>query len=114
MIADNETIASLVAEQIKERFGHEVEAAPFNESRSRSGDAYFSMPVAQQHGVFDMIIKESHLQVSAGEVECPEEGKHISVRVGLHYSHVSGGSNGSNVGTFWFRKDGTLINFRAG
>lgn len=114
MNIDIHKIAALVAAQIKERFGHEVEAKPYTVSRTRSGDQYFSLPIKQDHGIFDMIIADSHLRLSAGEVEDAENGKHVSVRVGLHYNHISGGSNGSNVGTFWCSKSGELINFRAG
>lgn len=114
MIIDNESIAALVAKQIEERFGHKVEAAPYDENRTRTGDRFFSLPIEQEHGIFGMIVSETHLKLRAGEVEDAENGKHTSVFVALHYEHVSGGRNGSNVGTFWFADDGGLIAFRAG
>ena len=114
MITDNDRIAALVAKQIEERFGHKVEAEPYNESRTRLGERYFDLPIEQEHGIFGMIVSETHLKIRAGEVEDAENGKHTSVFVALHYEHVSGGRNGSNVGTFWFADDGGLIAFRAG
>lgn len=114
MISDNERIAALVAKQIKDRFGHSVDPAPYDESRTRSGERFFSLPIEQDHGIFGMIVSETHLKLRAGEVEDAENGKHTTVFVALHYEHVSGGRNGSNVGTFWFADDGGLINFRVG
>ena len=114
MIADNDRIAALVAEQIKDRIGHSVDPAPYDENRTRSGEQFFSLPIEQEHGIFDMIVSGTHLKIRAGEVEDDENGKHTSVFVALHYEHVSGGRNGSNVGTFWFADNGELINFRAG
>jgi len=114
MITDNDRIAELVAEQIATRFGHSVEATTYEESRTRSGEQFFSLPIEQKHGIFDMIVGETHLKLRAGEVEDADNGKHTSVFVALHYEHVSGGRNGSNVGTFWFADDGGLIAFRAG
>lgn len=111
---DNEYIATLVAAQIAASFGHTVKAEPFEESRSRGGDQFFSLPIEENFGIFSMVMKDAHVRIAAGKVESEEHGEHYNVRAALHYSHVSGGSNGSNIGTYWFTKTGELIGFREG
>lgn len=111
---ENEFIATLVAAQIAATFGHTVKTEPYEESRSRGGDQFFSLPIEGGFGIFSMVMKDAHVRISAGKVESEEHGEHYSVRAGLHYSHVAGGSNGSNIGTYWFTKTGELIGFREG
>lgn len=111
---DNDFIAALVAAQIATTFGHKVSANPYEESRSRGGDQFFSLPIDGSFGIFSMIMKDAHIRIVAGKVESAEHGEHYNVRAALHYTHVGGGSNGSNIGTFWYTKKGELIEFRAG
>lgn len=111
---DIELIATKVAEQLNEQFGHQVIASTFNESRTRGGDEHFSLPIKGDFGIFNMIMKSAEVRVSVGTVQNEANGEHYHVHTALHYTHVSGGSNGSNIGTYWFAKTGELIGFREG
>lgn len=111
---DNITIAKAVATKIGSVFDHSVEAKPFDEGRSRSGNTHFSLPIQNKFGIFDMVIAEAWLRVSAGEVTSKEGETQTSVQIALHYKHVGGGSNGSNIGTLWLNEKGRSVAFREG
>ena len=113
-IIDITMVAGVVSRELAERFNVGVGPAPYNEANHRSGDMTFSLPVEQKLGIFKMIMKEAHIRVQAGSVTSNEHGEHVSIMVALHYNHVSGGSNGSNIGTIWVTKEGELIGFREG
>lgn len=111
---DIDIVAKEIAAQIKSRFGFDIGPEPYNTMRARSGDEYFDLAAPHDYGIFKTIIKGAFIRVRTGVVKEGANDEHLSVMVALHYDHVSGGSNGSNIGTFWMSHEGALISFREG
>lgn len=105
---DMTAICAIVAADIATRFGHCVDAKPTDISH-KGEESYATIDLEQSFGVFAMVISfaEMHLRASV----CSDGSTWVAVN--LRYKHVSGGSNGSTVGTWWIR-DGVIENFRAG
>lgn len=111
----NEKIAALVAKQMSADYGIQVGVLPFDEHRGRGRDAeeYFSLDVTQDLGVFKPVMSKVWIKVRAGDV-VDNGQKQTCVFVGLHYDHTHGGSNGANIGTYWYDQDGKLVGSREG
>lgn len=108
-----ELIARVVAEEISTRYQVAAETTPSRTFEDRHGNLFIDLPVEQRFGIFDMVFTGAHIGIRAGEVESPEDGKHMCVFVTLNFKYLSGGTNGANVGMFWIKPDGTVIGFRA-
>lgn len=111
---DIDMVAEAIAKEIQSRFGFAVDADPYDTSRTRSGDEYFDLPAPADYGIFKTIMKHAWLRVRVGRVKVGEADEHLCVFIALHYDHVSGGSNGSNIGTMWIDYDGNVMSFREG
>lgn len=115
----NEQVAVLVAKKINQDFDILVSTTPLEEQtgRGRDPEQYFRLELTQEFGVFKMIMKSAWIKVRAGIVR-PAEGSddkpQLCVFVALHYDHLHGGSNGSNIATYWFDAEGNLVAERAG
>jgi hypothetical protein len=103
---DMTAICALVAADIASRFGHCVDATPSDISH-KGETSYATMEIEQSFGVFAMVIASAELHLRAAV--CSDGS--IWVPVDLRYKHVTGGSNGSTVGTWWIR-DGVIETFK--
>ena len=111
---DIDMVAAAVALEIWNRFGFMIGTSPQNASRTRGGEEFFELDAPKDYGIFKTVIKDANVKVRAGKVKEGEEDEHLCVFVALHYEHVSGGSNGSNIGTMWLNYDASVIGFREG
>ena len=104
---DVDAIAATVAADIATRFGFKVDPQT-NDVTHRGDSRYCTLAIEQSLGVFAMVVKTAcvHLHME------PVDDGTIWVLGSLHYSHTSGGTNGSNIGTWWIR-DGVVEQFRA-
>jgi len=109
---NTDKVATQVANHLHANFGFAVTAEPPEESRSRDGSHYFNMAIEQSFGVFAMIIKDAEVRVRVSELTDAPQGEKFYVHIALHYNHVSGGSNGSNVGTIWLGEDYSIVHTR--
>lgn len=103
---DMTAICALVAADIATRFGHCVDAQPTDISH-KGDESYATMEIEQSFGVFAMVIASAELHLRAAV--CSDGSTWVAVN--LRYRHVTGGSNGSTVGTWWIR-DGGIENFK--
>lgn len=105
---DLTVVGKVIAADIATRFGQTVDAQPHDISH-KGEDSYLTLDIEQNFGAFKMIINDAKLRLRVAN--CTDGTTYVAVS--LNYSHVSGGTNGSNVGTWWLR-DGEIEHFRAG
>ena len=105
---DIAAIGALIAADITSRYGHKVDPEVKNPTENRHGE-YGHLDIEQTFGVFGMVIKTATVSLRAEPVS---DGT-VWVLVSLSYEHTNGGSNGSNIGTYWLR-DGAIENYREG
>jgi hypothetical protein len=105
-------IAKAISEVISEKFGHKIETNVDVESISERGKRiYFNMGIAQNFGIFEMVIQKAELSVAVEDVAGSEEDM-IWVKVNLDYDHPGGGSNGYEIARIWLSKSFKVLEKR--
>lgn len=104
---DVETVAATIAADIATRLGFKVDPQMTDVSH-RGDSSYCTLPIEQNLGVFAMVVKSAQVSL---RMELVDDGT-TWVLGSLQYSHTGGGTNGSNIGTWWVR-DGIIEGFRA-
>jgi hypothetical protein len=103
---DENKIAKLVAEEICDKHGFAAQqtAHPSDVVR-RGNNLYFELDIAQDLGIFKMIVDKARLKVQVSQnTEDTAERPLYWVQVSLIYEHSlakGGGRNGYTIGNLW-------------
>jgi len=111
---NNKQIAQIVKGFIANEYCVSIGDEPSGERTfNTEGSRAFDLQLKDKLGPFSMIVESAAIRVDVGLLKQKENDKEmITVRLGLVYTHPSGGSNGSTIADMWLTLSGNMIGHR--